>query len=123
VFPSYLEVRVPREKAMPRSDGDEEEEWIRAGCYLTESYCTSLRPRPRLSCRTMAEEGSESNPFRYMRFLNRCAEGRCLWYPTTSGTIGDVGYVHQGYFNKVSDSIRLILSDWYSHVRSVVQRL
>lgn len=43
-----------------------------------------------------------SNSFRYMRLLNRCAEGRCLWYPTTVGAIGDVGFVRDGYFNKVA---------------------
>ena len=68
----------------------------------------------------MEEEGS--NAFRYMHFLNRCAEGRCLWYPTEFGTVGDVGFVRDGYFNKVPTRPRLI-SNWYSHICAAIQRL
>jgi len=50
-------------------------------------------------------ETEMSNSFRYTRLLARCAEGRCLWYPTEIGRVGDVGFVFEGYFNKVANRV------------------
>jgi len=94
-------------------------DWIRTEYYLAQSAFPHHRLRL-TSRRAMAES---FNPFRYVRLPNRYAEGRCLWYSTTVGIIEDVGFGREGYFDKVSNLVRLIVSNWYSHVRSVDQRI
>lgn len=74
-------------------------EWIRTEYYFAQNSFPHSRFHLTFH-RAMAEDGS--NQFRYMRFLNRCAEGRCLWYPTTVDMTGDVGLVREGYLNKVT---------------------
>ena len=46
-------------------------------------------------------DSNASNSLRYMRLLTPCAEGLSLWYHTIVGNVGDVGYIRDGYFNKV----------------------
>jgi len=97
------------------SDGDEKDEYKSRMIFGSKLLCSPppFRPRPYLTFhRVMAGEGS--NSFRYMRFLNRSAEGRCLWYPTETGTIGDVGYVREGYFIKVTTRLDSSLTSIYA---------